>query len=200
MGSLKKLLAVIGGSTPLKVVAGFLPGVVAGMVIMILGLILLAPEPNVPPPYRDDDPGDVTIQISQSYLSAMAAQNLTGLGIPTPFGAFPLRDVRVQPQSGDQLLVTGGIDFPITGSRQVLVDLHPCVASSGRPTFVVTRVLLGGQPITALVGPSIQEKVNSSFKNFNLSIPHEHLSRIQTTSTALILIYASGSGGGQPAC
>jgi hypothetical protein len=200
MGVLKKWLKVIRGRTLWKVLAGFLSGVVVGMVLLLLGLILLAPEPNVPPPHQDNSPGDVAIQLSQDFLSAMASQNLNGFGIPTPFGTLPLQNVRAQPQSGDQLAITGDVDFPVTGSRQVLVALHPCVASSGRPAFKVTRVLLGDQPITDLVGQSIQDKVNKALGSFNPNIPHEHLARIQTTPNALVLIYSSSGSGGQPAC
>src|SRR5579885_1085240 len=170
MKRLQKWLKRIDGKTLWALLVGFLPGVVAGMVLLLLGLILLAPEPNVPPPHENDSPGDVTIQLSQDFLSAAAAQNLNGLGIPTPFGNLPLENVRAQPQSGDQLSVTGDVEFPLTGSRQVLVVMRPCIAASGRPAFVVTRVLLGDQPITDLVGSSIQEKVNSSFSKFNFSI------------------------------
>ncbi|HEU5370228.1 MAG TPA: hypothetical protein VFU69_17280, partial [Ktedonobacterales bacterium] len=190
----------IDAKTLWALLVGFLPGVVAGAVLLLLGLILLAPEPNVPPPHEDNSPGDVAIQLSADFLSAAASQNLNGFGIPTPFGNLPLENVRAQPQSGDQLSVTGDVDFPLTGSRQVLVVMRPCVAASGRPAFVVTRVLLGDQPITDLVESAIQDKVNSSFSKFNFSIPHEHLSRIQTTPNALILIYTSSGSGGQPAC
>jgi hypothetical protein len=200
MNVLKKWLKRIDSRMLWSMLAGFLPGVVVGAVLLILGLILLAPEPNLPPPHEDDSPGDVAIQLSQEYLSAAASQNLNGFGIPTPFGTLPLGNVRAQPQSGDQLSIVGDVDFPLTGSRQVLVATRPCVASNGRPAFIVTRVLLGDQPITDVVGQSIQDQVNGSFKNFNLNIPHEHLSRIQTTPNALVLIYASSGSGGQPAC
>jgi hypothetical protein len=200
MHQIKKWLKLIDGKTLWAMLVGFLPGVVAGAVLLLLGLILLAPEPNVPPPHENDSPGDVTIQLSQDYLSAATSQNLNGFGIPTPFGNLPLENVRTQPQSGDQLSVTADVGFPLTGSRQVLVVMRPCVAANGRPAFVVTRVLLGDQPITDVAGPAIQEKVNSSFAAYNFSIPHEHLSRIQTTSNSLILIYSSSGSGGQPAC
>ncbi|HEY7349653.1 MAG TPA: hypothetical protein VH599_15160 [Ktedonobacterales bacterium] len=200
MGVLKKWLKALREITPWKALASFLSGVVVGAIVLILGLILLAPEPNVPPPHQDNSPGDVTIQLSQEFMSAAASKNLNGFGIPTPFGSLPLRNVRAQPQSGDQLSVTGDVEFPLTGSRQVLVAMRPCVASTGRPAFVVTRVLLGDQPITDLAGPSIQQRVNDAFKDFNPSIPNEHLSRVHTTPNALILIYASSGSGGQPAC
>src|SRR5262245_18874319 len=103
----RKRLRRINAKMLWAVLAGFLPGVVAGAVRLLLGLILLAPEPNVPPPHEDNSPGEVTIQLSQEFLSAMAAQNLNGVGIPTPFGVVPLEHVRAQPQSGDQLLLTG---------------------------------------------------------------------------------------------
>jgi len=200
MSVFKKWLKVIGGRTLWKVLSGFLSGVVVGVVILVLGLILLAPEPNEPPPQQENSPGDVTIQLSQSYLSAVAAQNLNGTGIPTPLGSLPLENARAQPQSGDQLTVTGDVVFPVTGARQVQVLLHPCVASTGRPALKVTRVLLGDQPITSFVESSIQQKIDDALKNVNPSIPHEHLVRMRTTPDALLLIYSSGSGTGQPAC
>lgn len=200
MNKLQKWLKRISGRTLWHMLLGFLPGVLVGAVVFILGLILLAPEPNVPPPHEENNPGDVAIQLSQAFLSATASQNLNGFGIPTPVGTLPLQHVRAQPQSGDQLSIIGDVTFPVTGSRQVLVAMRPCVTANGRPAFVVTRVLLGDQPITSLAGPSIQAQVNNSFKNVNLSIPHEHLSRVQTSPNALILIYTSSGSGGQPAC
>lgn len=200
MNLFKRWSRRVSGRTLWHLLAGFLPGVVVGAVILVLGLILLAPEPNVPPPHDENSPGDVAIQLSQEFLSATAAQNLNGFGIPTPMGTLPLQHVRAQPQSGDQLSVIGDVDFPVTGPRQVLVAMRPCVAANGRPAFVVTRVLLGAQPITTLAGPSIQHQINNSFNNVNLSIPHEHLSRVQTSPNALILIYTSSGSGGQPAC
>jgi len=197
---LQKWLKRINSSMLWSAFAGFLPGVLVGAVLLFLGLILLAPEPNVPPPHEDNSPGGVAIQLSQDFLSATASQNLNGFGIPTPFGTLPLGNVRAQPQSGDQLSLIGDVGFPGTGSRQVLVVTQPCITSDDRPALVVTRVLLGDQPITNLVGQSIQDKINSSFKNFNLSIPHEHLSQLQTTPNALVLIYSSSGSGGQPAC
>ncbi len=200
MSVVKKWLKVLRAMTPWKALASFLSGVVVGAAILILGLILLAPEPNVPPPHQDNSPGDVAIQLSEDFLSATASQNLNGFGIPTPFGTLPLENVRAQPQSGDQLSIIGDVEFPLTGPRQVLVVMRPCVASNGRPALIVTRVLLGDLDITGQVGQSIQNQVNNSFKNLNLSIPHEHLSRILTTPNALVLIYASSGSGGQPAC
>ncbi len=204
MGELKKWLKALRQALskvpPWTTLTSFLSGVVAGAMILTFGLILMAPEPNVPPPHQDNSPGDVAIQLSEEFLSATASQNLNGFGIPTPFGNLPLRNVRAQPQSGDQLLVTGDVEFPLTGPRQVLVAMRPCIASPGRPAFVVTRVLLGDLPITDQVGASIQNQVNNAVKNFNVTIPHEHLARIYTTPNALILIYASSGSGGQPAC
>ena len=179
--------------------AGFLPGVLVGGVITILGLILLSPVPNLPPPARDNSPGDVTIQLSQSFLNAVASQKLNGTGIPVPGGSVPLEGVKAQPQSGDQLVVTGNAELPLS-SAPVVVDLQPCVSSQGKPAFMVTQVKVGDMQITNQVGPSIQEMINSAFKDFSLSIPNEHLARVQTTPNAMILIYASGSGPGQPAC
>lgn len=183
-----------------NVLAGFLPGVLVGVGLLFFGLILLAPEPNVPPPHEDNSPGDVAIQLSQDFLSATASQNLNGFGIPTPFGTLPLGNVRAQPQSGDQLSFIGDVGFPVTGARQVLVVTHPCIDTNDHPELVVTRVLLGAQPITNLVGQSIQDRINNSFKSYNLSIPHEHLSQLYTTPNALVLIYSSSGSGGQPAC
>ncbi len=201
MNGLRKWLKRINGEMVWSALAGFLPGVVVGAVLLLLGLILLAPEPNVPPPHDDNNsPGDVAIQLSQDFLSATAAQNLNGTGIPTPLGTLPLGDVRAQPQSGDQLSLLGNVDFQLAGSRQVLVVTRPCVAANDRPALIVTRVLLGDQPITNLVGQTIQDKINGSLQSYNVNIPGEHLSQIQTTPNALVLIYSSSGSGGQPAC
>ena len=200
MNVVKKWLKLIDTKTLWAVLTGFVPGVLLGVILLLLGLVLLAPEPNVPPPHVDNSPGDVTIQLSQEFLTSIASEHLSGFGIPTPFGTLPLKNVRAQPQSGDQLSVTGDVEFPITGSRQVLAVMRPCVASDGRPKFIVNRVLLGDQPITDLVGQSIQDQVNDATKNFNPNLPHQHLSRILTTSNAMILIYSSSGTGGQPAC
>jgi hypothetical protein len=200
MNVIKKWLKLIEAKMLWAALAGLLPGVVVGAVLLILGLILLAPEPNVPPPHLDNSPGDVTIQLSQEFLSNMASDHLNGFGVPTPFGTLPLGHVRAQPQSGEQLSVIGDVEIPITGSRQVLAVMRPCVATDGRPKFIVTRVSLGDLDITSQVGQSIQSQVNDATKSFNPNIPNEHLSRILTTPNALILIYSSSGSGGQPAC
>ncbi len=200
MDVLKKWLKLIDAKMVWSALTGFLPGVVMGAVLLILGLVLLAPEPNVPPPHLDNSPGDVTIQLSQEFLSSIASAHLNGFGIPTPFGTLPLGHVRAQPQSGEQLSIIGDVEFPVTGSRQVLAVMRPCVANDGRPKFIVTRVLLGDLDITNQVGQSIQNQVNDATKGFNPNIPNEHLSRILTTPNALILIYSSSGSGGQPAC
>ncbi len=201
MSVFKKWLKVIGGRTLWKVLGGFLSGVVVGAIILMVGLLLFAPQPNEPPPQPENSPGDVTIQLSQTYLSAVAAQNLNGTGISTPLGTLPLANARAQPQSGDQLTVTGDVVFPVTGARQVQVLLHPCVNAQDRPALMVTRVLLGDQPITSFVGSAIQQKIDAALTNFHSTIPNEHLARMQTTPDALLLIYTSGSSGsGQPAC
>ncbi len=197
---MKKLLKRLSLRTLWHVLAGFLPGVIVGLVVAILGLVLLAPEPNLPPPHRDNAPGDVTIQLSQGFLNTAASQNLTGAAIPIPpFGSLPLENIHAQTEAGNQLFITGQVNPPLTGPRQVLVGLQPCV-SKGRPAFDVTSVQVGGQDITSLAAPSIQQKLNSAFKNVNPSIPNEHLSRMLTTASALVLVYSNSSDSGQPAC
>ncbi len=200
MNVVKKWLKLIDAKMLWTVLASFLPGVVIGAALLLLGLILLAPEPNVPPPHEDNTPGDVAIQLSQDFLSTMASDHLNGFSVPTPFGNVPLGNVRAQPQSGEQLSVLGDVEVPVTGSRQMLVEMRPCVTKDDRAAFIVTRVLLGDLPITDQVGQSIQNQVNDATKNLNVNIPHEHLSRIQTTPNALVLIYSSSGSGGQPTC
>jgi len=195
----KRLLNVLNLKAIWMVLAGFLPGVVIGGVIAILGVFLLAPQPNLPPPEQDNSPGDVTIQLSQSFLNTIASQKVNGVGLPVP-GNPQLQNAHAQPRSGDQLLITGDVQIPITGTRQVMIDLQPCVSSKGKPAFMVTGVFLGGVDITGQAGQSVQESINNGFNGVNLNVPNEHLSRIQTTPNALILIYGSGSGQGQPAC
>jgi hypothetical protein len=183
------------------VMAGLLPGVIIGLVIGILGLITLAPEVNLPPAYQGDSPGDVTVQVAQSYINTMTSQNMNGttIPLPPPLGPAQLVNSHAQTVPGDQLLITAQMNPNLTGPRQVLIDLQPCV-SSGRPAFAVNRVLIGGQDFTTVAGPVIAQKIASSFPSISASIPHEHLSRIQTTQSALILIYSSSGSGGQPAC
>ncbi len=184
------------------VLAGLLPGVIIGLVIGIFGLITLAPQVNLPPTQQDNSPGDVTVQVAQSYINAMTSQNMNGttIPLPPPLGPAPLENSHAQTEPGDQLLITAQMNPNLTGPRQVLIDLQPCVSSAGHPAFGVNRVLIGGQDFTTIAGPVIAQKIASSFPSISATIPHEHLSRIFTTSNALILIYSSSGSGGQPAC
>lgn len=196
---MKKLLKKVKLRTIWTVLAGFLPGVLVGGVIAILGLFLFSPEPNIPPPAPDNAPGDVTIQLSRSYLNNEAAQKLQETGIPV-LGA--IGNVQTTLQSNAQLFIQGDVVVPLTGiTRQVMIYLQACVASNGKPALIVMDVRLGGQSLPGFVKQSVQDRITSSFSNVNLSIPNEHLARILTTSSAMILVYTSGSSGsGQPAC
>lgn len=183
------------------VLAGFLPGVVIGLVIGIVGVFTLAPEPNQPPAYQDNSPGAITIQVSQSYLDMMTAQNVNGAQVPVPpFGSLPLTNAHAQTKAGDTVLITGQVTPPLAGARQVVVNLAPCVTRQDRPNFDVISVQAGGQDVTNLARPSIQQKLASTFQSLNVAIPNAHLSRMLTTTNALVLIYSTSGSGGQPAC
>lgn len=196
---LKKLLSALNLKAIWTMLAGFLPGVLVGGVIAILGVFLLAPQPNLPAPQQDNSPGDVTIQLSQNFLNTVASQKIDGVAITTPLGSGQIENARAQPRSSDQLVITGDLEL-LVGPSQMVINLQPCVSSKGKPAFQVKGVSLGGVDITGQVGQSVQDKINNSFSSVNLSIPNDHLARIQTTSSTLILIYGSGSGQGQPAC
>src|SRR5215472_12944963 len=98
---LQKFLKLIPKRISWKVLAGLLSGAVIGSCIMLLGLALLAPTVNVPPPYPNDTPGDLTIRLSQGLLSSLAAQNVHE--VPLGIGSLPFVNVRAQPEPGDQL-------------------------------------------------------------------------------------------------
>ena len=198
---MKKLLKRITLPMVWHVLAGFLPGVVIGLVIGIVGLFTLAPEPNQPPAYQDNSPGAITIQVAQSYLDMMTAQNVNGAQVPVPpFGSLPLTNAHAQTKAGDTLLITGQVTPPLGGARQVLVNLTPCITKQDRPNFDVVSVQAGGQDVTSLARPSIQQKLASVFQNLNVTIPNAHLARVLTTTSALVLIYSTSGSGGLPAC
>lgn len=199
---MKKLFKRITLRMVWHVLAGFLPGVIVGLVIGIVGVFTLAPEPNQPPTYQDNSPGAITIQVAQSYLDMMTSQNVNGAQVPIPpFGSLPLTNAHAQTKAGDTVLITGQVTPPLAGTRQVVVNLAPCITRQDRPNFDVISVQAGGQDITSLARPSIQQKLASAFQNLNVTIPNAHLSHVLTTTSALVLIYSSSSGSsGQPAC
>ncbi|HEU5200199.1 MAG TPA: hypothetical protein VFU32_11210 [Ktedonobacterales bacterium] len=198
---MKKLLKRITLSMIWHVLAGFLPGVVIGLVIGIVGLFTLSPEPNQPPAYQDNSPGAITIQVSQSYLDMMTAQNVNGAQVPVPpFGSLPLKNAHAQTKAGDTVLITGQVTPPLAGTRQVVVNLTPCITKQDRPNFDVVSVQAGGQDITSLARSAIQQKLASAFQNLNVAIPNAHLAHVLTSSSALVLIYSTSGSGGQPAC
>ena len=197
---LLQLLKRLRLKTVWLILAGLLPGVVIGLVIAIVGLITLAPAANLPPIVQDNSPGDVTVQLSQSFLDAMTRQHVNGTTLPPPFESAQIEDAQAYLVPGDQLIITGQIMSVLPDSSKVIVDLQPCVTSAGRPSFGVTRVMIGSMNATSTAGPMIQQRLNDSLKGVNPTIPGEHLSRMQTTQNELILIYTSGGGSGQPAC
>jgi hypothetical protein len=198
---LKKLLKRITLSMIWHMLAGFLPGVIVGLVIGIVGLFTLAPEPNQPPAYQDNSPGAITIQVSQSYLDMMTAQNVNGAQVPIPpFGSLPLKNAHAQTKAGDTVLITGQVTPPLAGTRQVVVNLTPCITRQDQPNFDVVSVQAGGQDITNLAKPAIQQKLATAFQNLNITIPNAHLARVLTSSSALVLIYSTGGSDRQPAC
>jgi hypothetical protein len=194
---LQKLLKLLIPLISWKVLAGLLSGAVIGACIMITGLALLAPTANVPPPHRDDTPGDLTIRLSQTLLSALAAQNVHE--VPLGIGALPFTNVRAQPEPGNQLFVIGEVTPLGLGTRRIQVSLRPCVAQD-RLAFVVTNVDAGGLPATDLTRESIQNSVNTATNALKPPIPNVHLARVTTTADAMILIYSTSGSGGQPAC
>ena len=198
---MKKLLKRITLSMFWHMLAGFLPGVIVGLVIGIVGLFTLAPEPNQPPAYQDNSPGAITIQVSQSYLDMMTAQNVNGAQVPIPpFGSLPLKNAHAQTKAGDTVLITGQVTPPLAGTRQVVVNLTPCITRQDQPNFDVVSVQAGGQDITNLAKPAIQQKLATAFQNLNITIPNAHLARVLTSSSALVLIYSTGGSDRQPAC
>jgi hypothetical protein len=179
------------------VLAGLLSGGVIGSCIMLLGLVLLAPTTNIPPPHPNDTPGDLTIRLSQKLLSSLAAQNVTGV----PLGGFstlPLNNVTAQPEPGDQLFVMGQVNLGLD-TRTIKVRMQPCVAS-GRLALVVTDIDAGGLQTTPLTRDTIQNDVNNATNSIKLPFKNLHLAQVLTTSDAMLLIYSSSGSGGQPSC
>ncbi len=194
---LQKSLKLIKPFISWKVLAGLLSGGVIGACIMVLGLALLAPTANVPPPHRDDTPGDLTVRLSQPLLSSLAAQNVHE--VPLGIGSLPFNNVRAQPEPGDQLFVIGEVTPLGLDTRRIQVSLQPCVAN-GKLAFKVTNVDAGGLPATDLTSQSIQNSVNNATNALKPPIPSVHLARVATTADAMILIYSTSGSGGQPAC
>lgn len=194
---MQKLLKVIIPFLSWRVLAGLLSGAVLGSCIMVLGLALLAPTANIPPPHRDDTPGDLTVRLSQPLLSALAAQNVHE--VPLGIGTLPFNNVRAQPEPGDQLFIIGEVTPLGLNTRRIQVSLRPCVAN-GRLAFVVTNVDAGGLPATDLTRESIQNSVNNATNSVKPPLPSVHLARVATTTDAMILIYSMTGSGGQPAC
>jgi hypothetical protein len=193
----QRWLKLIPERVPWKVLAGLLSGGLLGACVMLLVLALLGPTANVPPPHRNDTPGDLTVRLSQGLLTSLAASNVQE--VPLGLGTLPLTGVRAQPAPGDLLYLTGQVTPLGLPARTITITTQPCVAN-GRLALVVTNVDAGGLPATALTRQSVQNDVNKATDAIKLPVPKTHLAQVVTTTDAMILIYSLTGSGGQPGC
>lgn len=152
----------------LYILIGIIPGIIVGVVAVLLYITSSHPSP-APPSQGVNGSLTLTMQFSQAYLSKLAQQHVSGgADLPGSVSNVQVKTAHNAPiviTADDQVVVLG---IPLT--RPVTVDVQPYVQDC-KVHMHVTHADLAGVPLTTF-SASLENQLNQQLVINSSALPH----------------------------
>jgi hypothetical protein len=167
---------------PLGTIGKMAAGLVLGVILTVAVLVLWAPTPQ-PLAAAAPTGSDITISVSDAYLSRTAGLAISHAQLPVTIG-----NVQAHTEPGNQLTFSGQADALFGFVQRPLAATSQLTAEHGHLALHITNATVGGLPLPAPVTGLLESAVNTQLANVTNQL---------TSGNSHLVVTGVATGGSQ---